>query len=241
MSDENYDEWWKKSEKRQTREARITSTKPSFNLSKPQVTITVTLESPYLRIPSKTYPATTILSYPLPHLNDAILWSFPSHYHCCNSLVFRFLFHHTATVMLSSLLLHHHQRGLVFVLLSPPLRNGHVVFSSPLYVVLSSSPHTASAVFSSLPYNRHHHNVIAVPSPPTHCHGYAVFSSRSLQAQFLSSPFLSFHTAPTLLSSHLHHTATIMFFPSSTTITILKLPFPFHHTATALLTSLLYE
>ena len=99
MSDENYDEWRKKSEKRQTREARITSTKPSFSLSKPQVTITVTLESPYLRIPSKTYPATTILSYPLLHLNDEILWSFPSHYHCCNSFVFRFLFHHTAAVI----------------------------------------------------------------------------------------------------------------------------------------------
>ena len=235
MSDENYDEWWKKSEKRQTREARITSTKPSFNLSKPWVTITETLESPYLRIPSKTYPATTILSYLLLHLNDAILWSFPSHYHCCNSLVFRFLFHHTATVMLSSLfllllLLHHHQHGFVFVLLSPPLRNGYVVFSSPLYVVLSSSPHTASAVFSSLPYNRHHHNVIVVLSPPTHCQGYAVFSSRSLQAQFLSSPFLSSHTAPTLLSSLLHHPATIMFFPSFTTIIVLKLSFLLHHT-----------
>ena len=204
------------------------------------------MESPYSQIPSRTYPATTILSYPLLHLNDAILWSFPSHYHCCNSLVFRFLFHHTATVMLSSLfllllLLHHHQRGFVFVLLSPPLRNGYVVFSSLLYVVLSSSPHTASAVFFSLPYNRHQYNVIVVLSPPTHCHGYAVFTSRSLQAQFLSSPFLSYHTAPTSLSFLLHHPATIMFFPSFTTIIVLKLSFLLHHTATALLTSLLYE
>ena len=146
-----------------------------------------------------------------------------------------------SSLFLLLLLLHHHQHGFVFVLLSPPLRNGYVVFSSPLYVVLSSSPHTASDVFSSLPYNSHHHNVIVVLSPPTHYHGYAVFSSRSLQAQFLSSPLLSSHTAPTLLSSILHHPATIIFFPSFTTIIVFKFSFLLHHTATALLTSLLYE
>ena len=59
--------------------------KPSLNLCKPQLTISVTLESRYLRIPSKTYTATTILSYPPLHLNDAILLSFLPHYRYCNS------------------------------------------------------------------------------------------------------------------------------------------------------------